>query len=146
MFYSTVKWNISNIVVTLYCYGDFRLNQVVLLLVTWTPHRLSVMLVDLVSLSWLPHVFSFWAAEEGFMFEHPVPMVKTRIKETEPDCMQVCSFFSDIRYIWFTQISLVKSRHMSKPQKSKYSAFKEHGTSKKQTNYLGTNNVIYYKM
>lgn len=58
----------------------------------------------------------------------------------------VQNFCSDLRYIWFTQISLAKSGHMSKPQKSKYSAFKEHGTSKKQTNYLGTNNVIYYKM
>lgn len=27
---------------------------------------------------------------KGSTFEHPVPLVKIRIKETEPDCMQVC--------------------------------------------------------
>lgn len=43
---------------------------------------------------WLVSVGFHMSSHSGshvkrFTFEHPVPMVKTRIKDTEPDCMQV---------------------------------------------------------
>lgn len=82
----------------------------------------------------------------GSCLNIPVPMVKTRIKRQSQIVCRCAKLLlrRKVHLVYPDFIGQIKAHVQA--SKSKYSAFKEHGTSKKQTNYLGTNNVIYYKM